>query len=52
MELRGDFEKKYEILNQKNKDYESVHNEITNAILFKLSIMKYKSNIFKLNLFT
>ena len=33
MELRGDFEKKYEILNQKNKDYESVHNEITNAIL-------------------
>ena len=33
MELRSDFEKKYEILNQKNKDYESVHNEITNAIL-------------------
>ena len=33
MELRVDFEKKYEILNQKNKDYESVHNEITNAIL-------------------
>jgi len=33
MELRSDFEKKYEILNQKNKDYESIHNEITNAIL-------------------
>ena len=33
MELRADFEKKYEILNQKNSDYESVHSEITNAIL-------------------
>jgi hypothetical protein len=33
MELRSEFEKKYEILNQKNNDYESVHSEITNAIL-------------------
>ncbi len=33
MELRADFEKKYEILNQKNSDHESVHSEITNAIL-------------------
>ncbi len=33
MELRAEFEKKYEILNQKNSDYESVHSEITNAIL-------------------
>ena len=33
IELRADFEKKYEILNQKNKDHESIHSEITNAIL-------------------
>lgn len=33
MELRADFEKKYEILIQKNNDHESVHSEITNAIL-------------------
>ena len=33
MELCADFEKKYEILNQKNSDHESVHSEITNAIL-------------------
>ncbi len=33
MELRANFEKKYEILNQKNNDHESVHAEITNAIL-------------------
>ena len=33
MEMRMEFEKKYEILNQKNNDHESVHGEITNAIL-------------------
>lgn len=43
MELRHDFEQKYKILQQKNNDFESVHQEFNDAISGLLKdISKYK----------